>query len=154
MGGMAAERLVPADFAVPHPPPHASFEFEVLGPEHNASDLTAWTTSMAHIHASPGWSAGGWPDRVYTLEENRADLERHRDHHERGLDFAWTVLAPGSSEVIGCVYLKPDPTGRAHGEARSWVRADRAALDRPLREHLAPWFERAWPFAVRCAPPA
>jgi hypothetical protein len=146
-----AHRLVPVDFPVPLPPGHASFDFEVLGPEHNEADLAAWSSSMEHIHASPGWRADGWPDRVYSLEENRADLERHRDHHEQGNDFAWTVLVPGTREVIGCAYLKPDPTGRAHAEARSWVRADRAHLDRPLREHLAPWFERAWPFTVRYA---
>jgi RimJ/RimL family protein N-acetyltransferase len=151
MVGMAADRLVLPDSSVPLPPRHALFEFEVLGPEHNESDLAAWSSSMAHIHASPGWRADGWPDRAYTLEENHADLEQHREHHDQRLDFAWTVLSPGTREVIGCVYLKPDPTGQAHAEARSWVRADHADLDRPLREHLAPWFLRAWPFPVRYA---
>lgn len=148
---METRRLVPADFPVPLPPAHPRFTFEPLGPEHNESDLEAWSSSIDHIHASPGFRADGWPERPYTLDENLADLARHRDHHEQGIDFAWTVLAPGTRTVIGCVYLKPDPTGRAHAEARSWVRSTAADLDGVLRAHLAPWFARAWPITVRYA---
>jgi len=144
--------LVPPDFPVPEPPSHPSFRFDVLGPEHNAADLEAWSSSIEHIHSTPGFRPGGWPKRTYTLEENRADLEQHRDHYQRRLDFAWTVLDLARPEtVIGCVYLKPDPTGAADAEARSWVRADRAELDRVLRDHLRPWFATAWPMQVRYA---
>jgi hypothetical protein len=87
---------------------------------------------------------------VYTLEENQADLERHRDHHQRRLDFAWAVLERAQPDtVIGCVYLKPDLTGAADAEARSWVRADRAELDGLVRDHLRPWFAAAWPIRIR-----
>jgi hypothetical protein len=142
--------LLPEDLDPPVPPPHPDFAFEVLGPEHNDSDLAAWSASIQHIHATPGFRPDGWPERVYTLEENHADLVRHRDHHERHLDFAWTVLDPAEpSVVIGCVYLKPDLTGAAQAEARSWVSAERAVLDGPLREHLRPWFATAWPISVR-----
>jgi hypothetical protein len=144
--------LVPAGFAVPDPPDHPSFAFEPLGPEHNEPDLDAWSSSIDHIHATPGFRPDGWPERVYTPAENLADLERHRDHHQRRVDFAWTVLDPADRAfVIGCVYLKPDPTGAAEAEARSWVRADRAELDGPLRDHLRPWFGNAWPLTVRYA---
>lgn len=147
-----AEPLVPTDFQVPVPPPHAGFVFEVLGPEHNESDLEAWSTSIEHIHASPGWPADGWPDRVYSLAENLADLHEHRDHHVRRLDFAWTVLdAYDTARVVGCVYLKPDPTGEAEAEARSWVRAEIAQRDGDLRAHLEPWFASAWPLKIRYA---
>lgn len=142
--------LVPPDFPVPEPPSHLRFRFAVLGPEHNAADLEAWSSSIEHIHSTPGFRPPGWPQRPYTLEENLADLERHRDHHQRRLDFAWTVLDPARpGTVIGCVYLRPDPTGVTDAEARSWVRSDRADLDRELREHLRPWFASAWPVRVR-----
>jgi hypothetical protein len=122
----------------------------MLGPEYNAADLEAWSSSIEHIHSTPGFGTDGWPERQYTLEENSVDLEQHRDHHERRLDFAWTVLERARPEtVIGCVYLKPDPTGAADAEARSWVRADRGALDRVLRDHLRPWFATAWPIRIR-----
>ncbi len=141
---------LPAGFTAPVPPPHPDFLFEVLGPEHNESDLAAWAGSIDHIHATAGFPPDGWPERVYTVEENLADLVEHRDHHERGLDFAWTVLDPRDGDtVIGCVYLKPDPTGRAGATARAWVRAADARLDEALRAHLRPWFDRVWPVSIR-----
>jgi hypothetical protein len=145
-----AELLVPPDFEVPSPPDNQSFRFEPLGPEHNEADLEAWSSSIDQIRATPGFGTGGWPERPYSLAENLADLERHRDHHRRRIDFAWTVLDPVHAEVVlGCVYLKPDPTGAADAEARSWVRADRAQLDGPLRDHLRSWFANCWPLSIR-----
>ena len=32
-----------------------------LGPEHNASDYAAWTSSIDHIRATPGFPDGSWP---------------------------------------------------------------------------------------------
>jgi hypothetical protein len=144
--------LVPAGFEVPDPPDHPEFRFEPLGPEHNAADLEAWSSSIAHIHSTPGFRPNGWPERRYSLAENLADLETHRDHHQRGLDFAWTVLDPADPNVvIGCVYLEPDGAWVADAEARSWVRADCAGLDGALRDHLKPWFASAWPLSSRYA---
>jgi hypothetical protein len=149
---MANPPLVPLDFSVPSPPAHPAFAIEPLGPEHNAADLEAWTSSIDHIHATPGFPLDGWPERPYTLVENVADLEKHRDHHQRRIDCAWTVLDPvDPAVVIGCVYLKRDPTGVADAEARSWVRADRAHLDRQLRDLLTPWFVSEWPLSIRYA---
>lgn len=147
---MEKSPLVPQDLPLPEPPSDSRFRFAVLGPEHNASDLDAWASSIEHIRSTPGFRPDGWPQRRYTLEENLADLEEHRDHHQRRLDFAWTVLDPPRPDiVIGCVYLEPDRTGAAQAAARSWVRADRADLDQGLREHLRPWFASAWPIRIR-----
>lgn len=123
-----------------------------LGPEHNLADLEAWSSSIAPIHATPGFRLDGWPERRYTLAENMADLEKHRDHHQRRIDFAWTVLDSEDAEVaIGCVDLKPDPNGVADAEARSWMRAGRAGLDPDLRNHLKKWFKGNWPLSIRYA---
>jgi len=149
---MTGPPLVPADFDVPNPPDHPLFRFEPLGPEHNAADLEAWSSSIDHIHATPDFRPDGWPERRYTLAENLADLGKHRDRHQRRIDFAWTVLDPADADVvIGCVYLRPDPTGVADAEARSWVRVDRAGLDPDLRDHLKPWFHGNWPLSIRYA---
>src|SRR5580700_2266245 len=124
---MDVQPLVPPNLPVPEPPSHPRFRFAVLGPEHNAADLEAWSSSIGHIHSTPGFRPDGWPLRRYSLEENLADLEQHRDHSQRRLDFAWTVLDPERPDiVIGCIYLKPDPSGVAEAEARSWVREDHA----------------------------
>lgn len=45
----------------------------------------AWSSSIDHIHSTPGFRPDGWPERRYTLEENPADLERHLDHSQRTL---------------------------------------------------------------------
>lgn len=149
---MTPRPLVPPAFEPPNPPNHPRFRFEPLGPEHNAADLDAWSSSIDHIHATPGFRPDGWPERLYTPAENLVDLEQHRDHHQRRIDFAWTVLDPtDATTVIGCVYLKADPTGAADAEARSWVRADRAELDGELRTHLRLWFASCWPLVVRYA---
>jgi hypothetical protein len=53
----------------------------VLGPEYNAADLEAWSTSIDPIHRTPGFRADGWPQPPYTLGENLSGLYQHRDHH-------------------------------------------------------------------------
>ena len=42
-----------------------------------------------------------------SLEDNRADLERHAADFEARRGFTFTVLEPDRAEVIGCVYLYP-----------------------------------------------
>jgi hypothetical protein len=82
-----------------------------------------------------------------TLEENRADLERHaRDFAER-TGFTYTVLAPDSDEVLGCVYVYPAGDGDHDAAVRSWVRASVPGLDRELHATVSRWLAAAWPFA-------
>lgn len=99
---------------------------------------------MAHIRAIPGFG-DGWPQRAYSLAENEADLAEHLAHHQARIDFAWTILAPGTSQVIGCLYVKPSSDGPI---AKSWLRADHAHLDATLRSHVQAWLDQ-WPIAVR-----
>ena len=142
--------FVPDGFEPPRRLEADAFVLEPLGPEHNESDYAAWTSSMEHIHASPGWAESTWPQAM-TLDENRGDLERHaRDFAER-TGFTYTVLAADDGSVIGCVYIYPVDGHDA--QARSWVRADRAELDGPLRDAVRAWLRDAWPFAdVEYAP--
>jgi hypothetical protein len=138
--------FVPDDFDPPHGLSTAQFRLEPLGPEHNEADYAAWTSSMQHIHDTPGWGTSRWP-RQMTLEENRADLERHQRDFQGRAGFTYTVL-DGEGDVIGCVYiypLAPDPVpGVAHVD--SWVRADHAELDVPLYRAVSEWLARDWPF--------
>jgi hypothetical protein len=136
--------FVPAGFAVPEGLSTPLFRLEPLGPEHNDRDYAAWSSSIAHIHASPGFEGRRWPHAM-TLEENLRDLEGHaRDFVDR-TGFTYTVLE--RDEVIGCVYIYPDREGDADARVRSWVRADRAGLDLPLRRAVADWLDTTWPFA-------
>jgi hypothetical protein len=124
-----------------------------LGPEHNERDHAAWSSSIDHIRATPGFAERSWPHPM-SLEENLADLEAHaRDFAERK-GFTYTVLDPATDDVLGCVYVYPDGEGESDALARSWVRASHADLDVPLWQAVSGWLASdAWPFArVRYAP--
>lgn len=139
--------LVPPEFEIPRGLRTSRFRLEPLGPEHHAADFAAWSSSVEHIRGTPGFEAGPWP-REMGLAENLADLERHaRDFAER-VGFTYTVLDEASGEVIGCVYLDPDEAGPHDVLVRSWVCADRADLDEPLRRAVREWLEAAWPFRL------
>ena len=94
------EEFVPLDFEVPRRLETPQFVLEPLDPEHNDEDYDAWTSSGEHIHATPGWEDSSWP-REMTLDENRADLQRHADDFRSRTGFTYTVLDPASGDVIG-----------------------------------------------------
>ena len=60
---MASEKFVPADFEPPTSLVTDRFRLEPLGPQHNDADHAAWTSSIEHIRATPGYPDGGWPPR-------------------------------------------------------------------------------------------
>jgi hypothetical protein len=136
--------FVPADFVVPLQLETPQFRLEPLGPQHNDADYSAWTSSLEHIHATPGWEESSWP-RDMTLEENRADLQRHADDFENRSGFTYTVLEPGG-DVVGCVYIYPAPDGPQDARVLSWVRASRAELDGALWQAVSDWLAAEWPF--------
>jgi hypothetical protein len=137
--------LVPRDFAVPAGLSSDLFVIEPLDVRHNESDHAAWTSSIDHIKATPGFAGRSWPEPM-SLADNAADLARHaRDFTDR-TGFAYTVLDPGSGDVIGCVYLYPPRRDGYDVDVRSWVRADRAELDKPLHDVVLRWLSEAWPF--------
>ena len=146
--------FVPEGFAVPGGLVTGEFRLEPLGPEHNDADHAAWTSSMEHIRATPGFAGRAWPHAM-SLRENLGDLERHAEDFAARRGFTYTVLSAGTSEVIGCVYIYPprdaNPAHDAH--VSSWVRADRADLDPVLYDVVSAWLARDWPFtAVSYAP--
>lgn len=148
------DEFVPRNFVVPGGLSTPEFELEPLGPEHNERDYAAWTSSLDHIHATPGWESSKWPHQM-TAEENRADLERHANDFRNRTGFTYTVLEPTSRDVIGCVYIYPAPAGDADARVLSWVRSSRAELDTPLWRAVSAWLASDWPFcSVEYAPRA
>ncbi|MGD0702847.1 MAG: hypothetical protein ABSA02_23565 [Trebonia sp.] len=95
--------LVSAEFAVPAGLATELFVLEPLDVRHNESDYAAWTSSLEHIKATPGFGGKTWLDLGLSLEDNAADV-------------------------------------------RSWTRADRAHLDKPLHDTVTEWLAAAWPF--------
>ena len=123
--------------------------FQPLGPEHNERDHLAWMTSIDHIRTTPGFRPGldggdGWPVPM-SLEQNLDDLRRHAAEFAAGEAYAYSVVDPTTTDVVGCVYVYPDQeegTVAAGAQApravvRSWVRADRAGLDAAVASAVA-----------------
>ena len=139
--------LVPQDFEVPLRLATPRFRLEPLGPQHNRADHAAWMSSIEHILATPGFEGSDWPPPSgMSLDENLADLQRHGDDFTQRRGFTYTVLEPGSDDVIGCVYIYPSKREGYDVDVESWVRADRAELDGPLSAAVSTWLAADWPF--------
>ena len=101
---------------------------------------------MDFIRSLPGWADSNWPCSM-TIAENLRDCQSHLSRSMAGLDFAYTVLLSDRDEVIGCVYFRPTEPPRAGAvEVRSWVTAERSALDKPLYEAIEAWLAQEWPW--------
>ena len=142
--------FVPNDFEPPRRLEHPSFVLVPLGPEHNASDYAAWTSSLDHIHATPGYADYPWPHPM-TLDENLGDLVRHAQDFADRTGFTYTVLAPDGADgdaptVIGCVYIYPTTDTEHDVRVQSWVRAADAELDAELHAAVSAWLASDWPF--------
>ncbi|MCO1658129.1 N-acetyltransferase [Pseudonocardia humida] len=142
---MTGRPLVPVDFAVPARHGCAGYLLVPLGPEHNASDHRAWTSSVDHIRSLPEFPDGSWPDPAMTLADNLRDLQRHRRDVDDRRGFTYTVL-DRDDEVAGCVYLYPDRTAGTEAEVSSWLRADHATREAEFRAAVTSWIIDAWPF--------
>jgi hypothetical protein len=149
---MSDELFVPSDFAVPDGLIAGEFRLAPLGPQHNEADYAAWTASIDHIRATPGFPDGSWPHEM-SLNDNLRDLERHAEDFAERRGFTYTVLSTSTGDVIGCVYIYPtrshepgEADGRGNASVQSWVRADRAALDPVLYDAVLAWVEHDWPF--------
>src|SRR3984957_12194769 len=138
--------FVPEGFGVPTALTAGALRLEPLSPRHNEADYAAWTSSIEHIRATPGFAGRNWPDPPMTLEQNLADLQMHAEHFAPRQGFTYTVLAAASGEVIGCVYISPAARPGRDARVRSWVRADHAAQDTGLRTAVRDWLTVAWPF--------
>jgi hypothetical protein len=81
-----------------------------------------------------------------TLEENLVDLGWHQKEFELRRSFAYTVVAPDESRVLGCVYLYPSDD--ADVEVRLWVRREAwdVGLDPILEQAVRDWLGERWPF--------
>ncbi len=139
--------FVPDSFTPPSGLDQPAFRLRPLGPEHDDSDYAAWTSSIDHIRATPGFEGLSWPHPM-TLEENRGDLVRHAEDRAGRTGFTYTVLAPAGDEpeVVGCVYIYPSEKQGFDAQVRSWVRAADADLDPVLYRVVSDWLRDAWPF--------
>jgi hypothetical protein len=139
--------FVPTDFPPPDGLEFGPYRLEPLSPKHNESDFAAWTSSIDHIRATPGYEGASWPHEM-TIDDNRRDLQRHADDFAARSGFTYTVLARDRRTVVGCVYMYPSERPGIDARIRSWVRAEDAPLDPVLYTAVRDWVRDTWPFGA------
>jgi hypothetical protein len=131
--------LVPDDFCLPAGLDHERFRLRMLRIEDVVKDFDAICSRVDHTGAPQ-------PPFVPTVAQNLVDLGWHQKEFELRRSFAYTVVAPDESEVLGCVYLYPSETHDAR--VRLWVRKSAwdDGLDPVLEAAVREWVAARWPF--------
>jgi len=134
-----ADKLVPEEFVVPESLEHPRFRLRKLTIHDVDEDLEAIRERVL-----PDGTPDPWLDT--TRDENLVDLGWRQKEFELRRSFAYTVVAPDESRVLGCVYLYPH--GEADVEVVMWVRRGvwEEGLDADLEQAVRAWIEEAWPF--------
>lgn len=137
--------LVPESFPVPEGLEHPHFHLRKLTERLTRSDYDAVMATQRRLRAH---SPNGWPRVGFSLEENRADLIRHESEFDERIAFAYSVLAPATGEVIGCVYI--NPSSSADAEVYLWMREKEhtAGMTPELFAAVQAWLDERWPFAT------
>jgi hypothetical protein len=132
--------LVPTDFDVPAGLEHERFRLRMLTVDDVVADFDAVCSRVDH--------EGVAQERfVTTVAENFVDLGWHQKEFELRRSFAYTVVAPDESEVLGCVYVYPSETVDAR--VLMWVRSSAfdAGIDPLLERAVRDWVATRWPFS-------
>jgi hypothetical protein len=131
--------LVPDGFEVPLGLDHERFRLRKLTIDDVVKDFEAINDRVDHE---------GLPQAPFvdTIALNLVDLGWHQKEFELRRSFAYTVVAPDESQVLGCVYVNPSETHDAR--VTLWVRksAFEAGLDPVLEGAVRDWIATAWPF--------
>lgn len=131
--------LVPDGFAVPAGLEHERFRLRMLTVDDVVKDFDAICDRVDRDgSAEPPFAA--------TVTENLVDLGWHQKEFELRRSFAYTVVPPDESQVLGCVYINPSDTHDAC--VRMWLRrsAWEDGLDPVLEATLREWLLHEWPF--------
>ena len=131
--------LVPDDFEVPDVLEQERFRLRKLTVDDVVKDFDAICDRVDH-RGNPR------PPFVETVAENLVDLGWHQREFELRRSFAYTIVAPDESRVLGCAYIDPSDTHEAR--VWMWVRRDayEDGLDPVVEAALRDWLERDWPF--------
>jgi hypothetical protein len=108
------------------------------------------------------WRQSTWPEDDFTVAENRKDLVECEERHVAGRAFTYTVLDPGGTECLGCVYVYPtratflaraavtpvgdDAWADVEAVVFFWARLPQmeAGMDQRLLAALRAWFTAEW----------
>ncbi|MCR2809052.1 MULTISPECIES: N-acetyltransferase [unclassified Microbacterium] len=112
------------------------------------------------------WEQSSWPADDFTIEANRQDLADLERRHVDRRAFTYTVLDPGGTECLGCVYIFPTTAtfltkaavtsvleGAQWAEIDAvvyfWVRESRISSDMDVRllAAIRSWMDEDWSLA-------
>lgn len=138
--------FVPDDFSIPPVLETGHFRLRMLSVDDVEKDYAAVMESADLLHSM----GSRWPRDGFTLAENLSDLERHQREFLAREAFAYTVVAPDESRVLGCVYIMPTRDQNADAMVWMWVRQSEydRGLDPILFESVKDWIAAKWPFTV------
>jgi hypothetical protein len=137
--------FVPPEFEVPERLETSEFRLRMLTVNDVVKDYDAVMTSAEHLRkVFPG---GSWPEGL-TLEQNLIDLGWHQKEFQKRRSFAYTVVTPSESAVVGCVYIDPTRKRGYDAEIHLWARQSELAsgLETRLYTAVKEWINREWPF--------
>ena len=144
MGSRSNRQFVPEEFAVPSELVTANFTLRILSVDDVEKDFEAVTSSAERLKKV--WPDSGWPAGL-TLRQNLIDLGWHEKEFNNRTSFAYTMVAPDESQVLGCVYFYPTDKAGYDAEVFLWVRESAVAdnLDEALFEVVQHWLASDWP---------
>ena len=136
--------FVAEDFAVPAGLETPRWRLRMLSVDDVDLDYEAVVSSEAHLLArfGPGWPTG------LTRRQNLVDLGWHEKEFQRRGSFAYTLVAPDETRVLGCVYIEPTALPGHDAVVRYWVRSSEreTGLEAELGSALRDWLAGSWPF--------
>ena len=141
---MPVKPFVPPDFVVPQTLDTAEFRLRMLSVHDVVKDYEAVMSSVAHCKTVWG---GEWPEGL-SLTQNLIDLGWHQKEFQTRRSFAYTVVDPGDTEVLGCVYILPTQKRGYEAEVYLWARQRELAggLETRLAAAVRAWLAAQWPF--------
>jgi hypothetical protein len=145
------EPFVPANFIVPLQIETPEFRIRMLTVNDVVKDYDAVMTSVEHLKNV--WPGSQWPEGL-TLEQDLIDLGWHQKEFQIRRSFAYTVVTPSETRVIGCVYVNPTRRSGHDAEVFLWVRQSELAggLDARLYKQVREWLQTEWPFKTVAFP--
>ena len=100
------KKLIPPDFQIPEVLEADRFRLRMLKVTDVVKDYDAVMTSIDHLQGIFGVRSK-WPSKDLTFEQDLIDLGWHHKEFQTRSSFAYTVMNPGESQCLGCVYIFP-----------------------------------------------
>ena len=138
--------FVPAGFKIPDTLETAHFRARMLTVNDVVKDYDAVMTSIEHLQKM--YASTDWPTKDLTLEQDLIDLGWHQKEFQLRRSFAYTIVSPDESQVIGCLYINPTKKSDYDANITMWVRSSMldTGLDTMLFNAVKEWIAKEWPF--------